>query len=159
MDEAGLAARAVSVALEAATTLGADPSLPIRRIRVLVGGIHAVDPDSFELGFRVASGGTAAADASLELLAVPVSVRCRACGAKRATVWDAMWDVAACHACGSLDVDVSGGDELRVAVVELEDGRVAQASGPVEDPVPEHRADQEADAGDAAGASGTPRPG
>ncbi|HEY5629446.1 MAG TPA: hydrogenase maturation nickel metallochaperone HypA [Candidatus Limnocylindrales bacterium] len=126
MDEAWLAAGVVEQVLEAAARLGASPTVPIRRIRVLIGGLHGVDPYSFELGFRVASRGTPAADADLELLAVPVRVRCVACGARRSAAWEGGWDIAACRVCWSLGVDVSGGDQLRVDVVELGDGRVAQ---------------------------------
>lgn len=90
-------------------------------VRVRVGG-HPVDPDVIDQGFRLASTGTVAEDASLEAIASPLIVHCRGCGA-RTDATDALSFVA-CPACGGVDVEAAGGDEivLESITVETSDG-------------------------------------
>ena len=86
-------------------------------MRVRVAG-HPVDPDAMGQGWQVAAGGTVAEDASVELVAEPLMVRCRDCGgltpARDALV------LVACPACGGVNVEVP--DEGTVTIESISFG-------------------------------------
>ncbi|MGH9056208.1 MAG: hydrogenase maturation nickel metallochaperone HypA [Acidimicrobiales bacterium] len=80
----------------------------VAQVRVRVGQLHHVHPEAFGQSFAVAAMGTVAEDATAELVLVPVRARCRACAA----AWDCEDVPLACGGCGSVEVDMIGGDEL-----------------------------------------------
>jgi hydrogenase nickel incorporation protein HypA/HybF len=88
----------------------------VKTVRVRVGG-HPVHPGVINQGFRLAAAGTVAADADIDLVMTPPTVRCRGCGA-HATVTDA-FDLAVCSQCGSFDVEVAGTDEVVLESITL----------------------------------------
>jgi hydrogenase nickel incorporation protein HypA/HybF len=71
-----------------------------------------VDQDVVDQGFRLAAAGTVLEGATLELIVEPVTARCRRCG-NRTAAHDAL-ALAACPACGGVDVDVPGDEEVTV---------------------------------------------
>jgi hydrogenase nickel incorporation protein HypA/HybF len=77
-------------------------------IRVRCGIRHAVDSASMAQAFSLLAAGTEAAGADVEVVTVPATVTCRACGQASQT----SDQLAVCPRCGSADVEVSGGDEL-----------------------------------------------
>jgi hydrogenase nickel incorporation protein HypA/HybF len=77
-------------------------------IRVRAGAMHRVDPESMAFGFGLVAAGTVADGAHLDLVVVPATVTCGACGAAAETADP--YDV--CRNCGSTDVSLTGGDEL-----------------------------------------------
>ena len=88
----------------------------VRRLRVVVGALGNVVPEALEFAFDVAGEGTIAAGAELEIVEVPVTVRCNACSAE-----SRLEDFAfLCPACGSLDVTVLKGNELYLDSIEGE---------------------------------------
>ena len=91
----------------------------VKTVRVRVGG-HPVNPGVIDQGFRLAAAGTVAADANIDLVMTPPTVHCRGCGA-HATVADA-FDLAVCAQCGSVDVEVSGTDEVVLESITLKQG-------------------------------------
>jgi hydrogenase nickel incorporation protein HypA/HybF len=97
-------------------------------IRVRIGG-HAVDRDVVTQGIQLAAAGTPAADLAVDLLLEPMSVRCGNCG-RTAPVTDHLAMVA-CPACGGVDVELTGSDE-----VVLESITYAAAAVPPSTPVP-----------------------
>ena len=94
----------------------------VQTVRVRVGG-HPVNPGVIDQAFRLAAAGTSAADADVDLVMMPPTVRCRGCGAQ-VTVADA-FDLAVCARCGSVDVEIAGTDE-----VVLESITLRRAAGP-----------------------------
>ena len=84
------------------------------RVRVRVGRLHHVHPEAFEQSFAVAAAGSVAEDAAAELVLLPVRAHCRACG------HDAEADeiIPLCMACGSVDIELTGGDELVLESLE-----------------------------------------
>jgi hydrogenase nickel incorporation protein HypA/HybF len=88
----------------------------VARVEVTVGHLRQVVPSSLEFAFEVCARGTAAEGAQLVLSEVPVSARCRGCGA-RTELTGFPW---ACRACESADVELTGGEELQVEALELE---------------------------------------
>jgi hydrogenase nickel incorporation protein HypA/HybF len=95
----------------------------VTRVEVKVGHLRQVVPDALEFAFELVAQGTPAEGAQLVMEEVPAEVRCESCGAH--TVLEMF--PAQCRACGSLSVAVTGGDELLVEALELEEqmGRVA----------------------------------
>lgn len=91
---------------------------PVSRVRVRVGRLLHVHPGAFEQSFAIAAAGGAAEDAVAELVLLPVRARCGACGAEFET--DDV--VAACVACGAVDVELTGGDELTLESIEYRGG-------------------------------------
>jgi len=87
---------------------------PVAHVRVRVGRLHHVHPEAFDQSFTVAAMGTVAEDAAAELVLLPVRARCGSC---RAT-WEGDDLPLACPACGSVDIELVGGDELVLESIE-----------------------------------------
>lgn len=98
------------VALVADRTGGAR----VGRIVVEIGRLCAVAPDAMRFCFDLATEGTVAEGARLEIVETPGLGRCRACGAE--VVLERPF--ARC-ACGGTDLDWLAGEELRIREVEL----------------------------------------
>ncbi len=84
------------------------------RVRLLVGKWTAVVPDALRFAFEMCARGTTLDGATLELKEVVAEASCRACGAR--------FPVADCLVlcdCGSADLIVDGGGELRIDEVEV----------------------------------------
>ena len=89
----------------------------VRSVEVEVGHLRQVVPAALEFAFELVARGTAVEGAELVLRAVSVSGRCRDCGAH-----SAMPGLPpACGRCGSVDVEIVTGEELRVDALELEE--------------------------------------
>jgi len=98
--------------------LDASEGRVVRRVRLRVGTLQQVMPDSLRFCFLLAAQGTPAAEAELELVEIPARVRCKLCGCESEV--DEL--PLACRACGAFDVDVAAGDEVLVDGVERDDG-------------------------------------
>lgn len=81
-----------------------------------VGVLSGAVPDLLESAFAGYKKGTLAEDARLEIVAVPVKVRCPDCGGE--TVREET-DFS-CAACGSRRVEIVEGREIFVEKIELE---------------------------------------
>jgi hydrogenase nickel incorporation protein HypA/HybF len=86
----------------------------VARVRVRVGRLLHVHPEAFEQSFSVAAMGTVAANASAELVLLPVRERCASC----AQTWDGEELGVICPACGSTDIELLGGEELVLESIE-----------------------------------------
>ena len=87
---------------------------PVARFRVQVGRLHHVHPEAFEQSIELAAAGGPAEGAVAELVLVAVRARCRACGEE--TEADEL--ILSCAACGSVDVELCGGEELVLESIE-----------------------------------------
>jgi len=108
MHELGLCASIV----DAVATRAGERS--VGRVRVQVGALHHVHPEAFEQSFEVAAAGSVAEGASAELVLLPVTFRCDTCGADG----QSMEQPSACPSCGSVDIELTGGDELVLELLE-----------------------------------------
>lgn len=88
----------------------------VTRIRVSIGPLSGVEPQLLAQAFPIASAGTPAAGATLELESLPVRVRCDQCGAES----EARPNRLLCGACGDYHTRLLSGDELLLLSVELE---------------------------------------
>lgn len=108
MHELSLAEAILGVALDV------SEGEPVRRVRVRVGALQAVVPDSLQFSFALLAAETEAMGAALEIKQVPARVRCGRCGRRRALTRALL----ACPRCGASDPHVLSGDELIVDAVE-----------------------------------------
>jgi hydrogenase nickel incorporation protein HypA/HybF len=81
---------------------------PVAKIRVRCGARHAVSPAALAQAFGMIAAGTEAAGATVDVVTVPAKITCRDCR----TAGESSDMVAVCHHCGSVNVVVSGGEEL-----------------------------------------------
>lgn len=87
----------------------------VARVRVRIGTLHRVVEPALEQAFSLVAIGTVAENAAVDLVVIPARARCDGCGAE-AEVSDPL---AVCPACGSLDVALSGGDDLILESIQL----------------------------------------
>jgi hydrogenase nickel incorporation protein HypA/HybF len=97
----------------------------VTKVEVRVGHLRQVVPDALSFAFELVAQGTPVEAAELALEEVPATVQCGACAA------EAMLTAfpACCPSCGSLDVEVTGGDELLVDALELEEDELLTRTG------------------------------
>lgn len=102
---------------------------PVHRVRLEIGKLSGVVPDAVRFAFELVTAGTTLDGAELEIDEPDGDARCRDCGAEFATA-----EVLPLCACGSADVAVLGGQQLRIRDVSYgEVGacvRPADAAGP-----------------------------
>jgi hydrogenase nickel incorporation protein HypA/HybF len=97
----------------------------VTRVRVRVGARHRVVPSAFDQSFALVAQGTVADGAAVDLVVVPAAVRCLDCG-HEAEATDVL---AACPACGALDLETEGGDELILEAIHVEEEDVSRHPG------------------------------
>ena len=89
----------------------------VTRVELRVGHLRQVVPDALEFAWQLVTQGTQMDGADLAIEEVPATVRCEACGAESTLEGFP----ALCGVCGSASVEVTGGDELLVDSLELEE--------------------------------------
>jgi len=87
----------------------------VHSVTVEVGALCGVVPDAMRFCFELAAEGTVAEGAQLEIQIVPGTARCRTCG----TAEFALADLILLCPCGSADVEVRSGRELRIRTMEV----------------------------------------
>lgn len=112
MHEMALAQRILQVALEAAEGQN------VQRIRLQIGRLQMVVPESLQFSFELVAEGTPAAGAALEMEETPARLQCGKCGA------ESRLDLPPfnCRHCGASEIEVISGDEVMVDDIELENG-------------------------------------
>lgn len=85
-------------------------------VRVQVGALRQVVPESLEFCWTVIREYEDMPDAQLELEFVAAEVECRGCG-QRSQI-ESRWSVC-CPQCGSADVDVVRGNEFQVMSLDV----------------------------------------
>jgi hydrogenase nickel incorporation protein HypA/HybF len=97
----------------------------VARIAVRVGTAHGADRSAIAEAFGLASAGTLAEGAELDLTLDPVVVRCRRCGHRASPTSAAA--IVACPACHGVDVEMLEGDRVELGSVVLA-GNAAQTA-------------------------------
>jgi hydrogenase nickel incorporation protein HypA/HybF len=90
------------------------PNRRVLHVRLEIGRLMAVLPDAMRFSFEVCTRGTPLEGASLEVIEIAAVATCRACGGG-VTAEDGL---LLCP-CGSADLDVIRGRELRIRDVEV----------------------------------------
>ena len=89
----------------------------VKAVRVAVGLLAGVVPDSLDFCFGVAAGGTPFESARLDIDEIPIRVLCRSCRSEFPVEHFAF----ACSCCGGVDLDMLSGTELKVVEIEMAD--------------------------------------
>ena len=90
------------------------PGAKITRVHLEIGALSGVVPDSIKFCFDLATEGTTLEGATLEITEPPARCQCRACGAE----FRPDPPIELCP-CGSADVAVLGGEELKILSVQV----------------------------------------
>jgi hydrogenase nickel incorporation protein HypA/HybF len=88
----------------------------LKRVRVVAGQLHQLVPDSLTFAYELLTRDTPAAGSQLDLRMPPLLAQCPGCG------WNGAIEppVFLCEACGA-GVEITGGDELFVEALEIDD--------------------------------------
>ena len=90
------------------------PGAQVTCVHLEIGALSGVVPDSIRFCFDLATEGTGLAGARLEITEPPAWCRCRACGAE----FRPDSPIVLCP-CGSPDVAVLAGEELKIVSVQV----------------------------------------
>lgn len=88
----------------------------VNMVRLEIGPLAGVELEALRFCFDVVTRGGAAQNAVLEVIELPVQAWCMAC-AKKVCV-KKRYD--SCPDCGSYQVQITGGDELRIKDMEVD---------------------------------------
>jgi hydrogenase nickel incorporation protein HypA/HybF len=86
----------------------------VARVTLEIGRLTCVSPDALRFCYDLCAEGTSLAGSRLEIIRIPGRARCRACDAE--VVLD---DLLTPCACGSHDLEIRAGEELRIKEMEL----------------------------------------
>lgn len=86
----------------------------IRRVVLEIGKLSAVMPDAVRFCFEVCARDTVVEGAELEIIETPGRARCRECGGEMM-----LPDLFGRCECGSVDLEVVAGGELRIKQMEV----------------------------------------
>jgi hydrogenase nickel incorporation protein HypA/HybF len=90
------------------------PDAKVTCVRLEIGALSGVVADSVRFCFDLVTEGTNLEGASLEIVETTASCECRTCGARFTPA-----DLIALCSCGSADVAVLGGADLRIISVQV----------------------------------------
>ena len=115
MHEMGIAEQIKANAMAALP--GDHGHLAVKKIRLKVGALAAVKPESLRLCFELISKGTPFEQATLEIEEIPAVARCRKCQRQ----WTLKEPVLTCATCENSTVDVISGRELNIESMDVLD--------------------------------------
>jgi hydrogenase nickel incorporation protein HypA/HybF len=88
----------------------------VKRVRLEIGALSGAEPEAMRFGFDAVTRGTLAEGAELEILPLPGTAWCLPCAAQ--VEISQRFDT--CPVCGSPQVQVTGGEELRIKDLEVD---------------------------------------
>ena len=88
----------------------------VKTVWLEIGDLAGVDREAMRFSFEAVTRGTLADSATLEIINVPGKAWCMPC----ACTVDVKQRFDACPACGSYQLQVVGGDEMKVKELEVE---------------------------------------
>ncbi len=88
----------------------------VKCVRLEIGGLSGVEPEAMRFGFDAVTRGSLAEGAALEIIQVPGQAWCLPCA--RTVAVQQRFD--ACPDCGSYQLQVTGGEEMKVKELEVE---------------------------------------
>ncbi len=88
----------------------------VKTVWLEIGALAGVDIESMRFSFDAVTRGTLADSATLEIIDVPGQAWCMPCGGNV----NVKQRFDACPACGSYQLQVTGGDEMKVRELEVE---------------------------------------
>jgi hydrogenase nickel incorporation protein HypA/HybF len=88
----------------------------VKRVQLRVGAFSCAAPAALDFCFQVVARGTLAEGARLDIVRTPGQAWCMACG--ETVSLNERYD--RCPQCGTYELQITGGDELRVNELEVE---------------------------------------
>jgi hydrogenase nickel incorporation protein HypA/HybF len=98
------------------TTARRHGAVRVKAVRLEIGQLSHVEPDALRFAFDVVTRHSLAQGARLEIEDVPGAAWCMRCSAPVAIARRG----DACPACGSYQLQVTGGEEMRVKDIEID---------------------------------------
>jgi hydrogenase nickel incorporation protein HypA/HybF len=115
MHEMGIAMQVVEVA--AASIPEHLKNCRVQGVYVRIGKLSSVVPDSLRFCFDIVSKDSAIAGATLHIEVIPVTARCKSCDHR----WTITGPAFSCPGCDSGMIELTSGQELDIASIEIED--------------------------------------
>jgi hydrogenase nickel incorporation protein HypA/HybF len=97
----------------------------VKSVKIRVGQLSGVVPDSLEFCFTAITQGTPLQGAILDIEQVPFILKCRSCSMS----FESEAGIVLCPTCGGTDTEVISGTELQVVEIEVYDGLLENKSG------------------------------
>jgi hydrogenase nickel incorporation protein HypA/HybF len=113
MHEMSLCESMLQIIEEQARTRGYSKVL---RVRLEIGALAGVEPGALRFGFEVVRRGTLADEAELEIIELPGKAWCLSC----CDTVDIRQRFDACPQCGGVQLQTTGGHEIRIKDLEVE---------------------------------------
>lgn len=88
----------------------------LKKARIIAGQYHRLMPASLKFAYKILTGNTAAQGSTLQIKTAPLRLRCKQCGWQGAT----RAILFLCKRCGRTDVEITGGKELYLESIEVE---------------------------------------
>lgn len=88
----------------------------VTRVRLDIGALSTVVPESLSFCFEVAAKDTRAENAVLEITIIPATATCRTCG----KTFEITEYATPCPSCNNYGIDRATGDDLRIRDMEVE---------------------------------------
>lgn len=126
MHELSIAQNILEIVL---VNLPAGEDRSVRSVKVRVGQLSGVVPDSLEFCFDAITQGTPLQGVALDIERVPFVMKCKTCDSS----FQSEAGIVLCPTCGGVDVEVLSGTELQVVEIDLLDVG-AEADGFPEEP-------------------------
>ena len=115
MHELSVAENILEIVKENLSTTGS-----VKKVKVRVGKLANIIPDSLEFCFDAITKGTIFEGAKLEIENVNIMAHCERCGVDS----EVEGYLFQCKTCGKTDVKIISGNELQVVELEIDDGAV-----------------------------------
>ena len=115
MHEMGIAMQVVEIA--SASIPEHMKHVRVESVRVKIGKLSSVVPESLRFCFDIVSKDSAIAGAQLIIEEIPVTARCKSCDHH----WTIEGPAFSCPQCGSGSIQLMTGQELDIASIELEE--------------------------------------
>lgn len=115
MHELSIVENIVKVVCDKLDEIDADSR--VSRVRVRVGKMSTAVPDCLQFYFEFLKKDTPLESASLDIVEVPVSGRCRQCGKE----FEIGEPVFLCPSCSSINIEITSGRELLVESIDVEE--------------------------------------
>jgi hydrogenase nickel incorporation protein HypA/HybF len=87
-------------------------------VAVRIGALTDIVPDALQFGFETIIIDTPLAGAALKIESIPIKGKCRACQNE----FEVDEYIFVCPGCFSGDIEVTRGQELEIAYIEIDDG-------------------------------------
>jgi hydrogenase nickel incorporation protein HypA/HybF len=88
----------------------------VQKVLLEIGKLSAIMPNAIKFCFDICAQGTIVEGAILEISEIPGTAKCRQCG----TIFPVDKPFGICE-CGSVQLDIITGEELKIKEIEVED--------------------------------------